>query len=1533
MRRSLLKKQPTWGLRRAQGTGQKSATPATLTKVLLVLLTMLLLPSTAWGQGEYISSTFSGINLGQGEGSGPIYYNSATATTSTTDASTPRIEQGSTATGWDVKGMNSSPGSLAAEQGSNKFYFRPNNTGQETIVKFNLESQFGINGKFVKAEIIYSYSYIKSIKADATKIVDASNIALANSDISFTCSESGTAEGTTGTITANVSDYSNMVFANNKIDLSFTVTTAAVQSGIPSFTISEIRLYFEDVTEQPFNIWVNGTSLTDQNITTFLDGKLGYTQPDGNKPAILHLKGTTAIQSIYTTLENLEIHLSGENKITPSSQVANGICSSQSRDEGTLTFTTEEGGSLTIATGVSVIRGFGYCNGNIETQAPYQVTNWLTPSGSYYYLLDSRHPENDSLSIKWIRITEAQTYPLWVTEKQVTANNEGNVLGDNKVSFTPNNNTLTLKSADITVNGKNAIVSGLANLTVNLINLDGVESVITCQGNTDRVFKGIQSGANVTFTTDATTPGSLGGSVKQESESESYMFDGIAPIYQNGLNYWREGDSFSIDTRCGIKIGDVAISSANVGSNGTITGVAGIKSGTVKFTPADNTTTPATPATLTLTNATLGGSTTDGSIESILDNLTINLEGTNTLYGHIAYTGTGATAGSLAFTGNGSLTLSNSDGVIYAFSDVDFEEFNFASISQGIHYNTSTKNLQDANEYIVSNVTIIKGTYYPIWVKGTLVTASNYSDVLDDGKVSFDPTGNKLSLDEATIDCSETSGVVPVASTIKDLKVYLSGINTIKVYPYSNEAFVYAGSESGATLTFSTVDPSDYENLGMLTIEGIGSKDDISSGYAVKGLVGETSTAIANWKEDTSSTPDRSVSGWKYLVNTGSEPFVKLSYREVYDLWISYSRYCSDNLTLTGETFNPTTSTLTFNGISGSTYQIYSGLDDLTIKIGSKTQLKAITFGAPNDETIGATSGKLTIMKNETSTAAVNKLTLANDDTDGGVISGFSSVTIKEPMGVKTPSPFTTWGGTIHEAVISDEIFYDLWVMGQRVTSANASDIFGAAQSSQPIVATFDAEESTLTLNGLQLSNSITYPTCIESGLEDLTVSLSGENKFQKGGDVTTLYGFKAQDGKTCNITFEASGSFSFMVQTEPEYAVSGFNKVTYKDNLIAYKKDGKTYISTLRLQFGADNTDNPTAITISPVQEGVELFSHKIAYEINYAKDGIDNIAQTEYTAAIPISTISAGPCIVSAYTIDGDNTKSNATKSYYFIYSESELIIGTGSTLDLRDYLLPSIAEEDNWLCDHTTGNTDIISIESQNGIITGLADGTATVTTQIIDGNEEYSVLNYYISQLSIDVTVQDIIGESTFASGQSYGTFYNTDQAYNVPEGLEAYIIKSVDEEKGEIVTEKTSVLPPNTPVLLYRTSTSGSANYVFTKVSGVERANTVLQYTTTEKEAVETSKLYVLYNGQFVKVTANTMIPANHCYLDLATTAGTRGFYNIGGGEGTTSLREVKTDGVNNEKWTDGEWYTLQGQRVAKPAKGLYILNGKKVVVK
>ena len=91
-----------------------------------------------------------------------------------------------------------------------------------------------------------------------------------------------------------------------------------------------------------------------------------------------------------------------------------------------------------------------------------------------------------------------------------------------------------------------------------------------------------------------------------------------------------------------------------------------------------------------------------------------------------------------------------------------------------------------------------------------------------------------------------------------------------------------------------------------------------------------------------------------------------------------------------------------------------------------------------------------------------------------------------------------------------------------------------------------------------------------------------------------------------------------------------------------------------------------------------------------------------------------------------------------------------------------------------------------------------------------------------------------------------------------------------------------------------------------------------------------------YNDMFVKATAGSIIDFR-CYLDLSVTtnAGTRGFYNIGDGEGTTAIKEVKSGEVKGEKLADGEWFDLQGRRLnAKPNKsGLYILNGRKVVIK
>ncbi len=109
--------------------------------------------------------------------------------------------------------------------------------------------------------------------------------------------------------------------------------------------------------------------------------------------------------------------------------------------------------------------------------------------------------------------------------------------------------------------------------------------------------------------------------------------------------------------------------------------------------------------------------------------------------------------------------------------------------------------------------------------------------------------------------------------------------------------------------------------------------------------------------------------------------------------------------------------------------------------------------------------------------------------------------------------------------------------------------------------------------------------------------------------------------------------------------------------------------------------------------------------------------------------------------------------------------------------------------------------------------------------------------------------------------------------------------------------------------------------------------------------------YLKGDGSFVSVNGFVNIGNNKCYLELPTdmvagAASTRGaeanyimeeseviklpisFRSIDNdGNGTTAIRETK------QSRDDDAYYTLQGQRVENPGKGLYIKNGKKVIIR
>ena len=85
---------------------------------------------------------------------------------------------------------------------------------------------------------------------------------------------------------------------------------------------------------------------------------------------------------------------------------------------------------------------------------------------------------------------------------------------------------------------------------------------------------------------------------------------------------------------------------------------------------------------------------------------------------------------------------------------------------------------------------------------------------------------------------------------------------------------------------------------------------------------------------------------------------------------------------------------------------------------------------------------------------------------------------------------------------------------------------------------------------------------------------------------------------------------------------------------------------------------------------------------------------------------------------------------------------------------------------------------------------------------------------------------------------------------------------------------------------------------------------------------------MLYNNEFVKTISGT-IPANRCYLPVSKSLNAGARLAIGIEDDLTGISAVNSKAIA----TEGNIYNLNGVRVQQPTKGLYIINGKKVVVK
>ena len=134
------------------------------------------------------------------------------------------------------------------------------------------------------------------------------------------------------------------------------------------------------------------------------------------------------------------------------------------------------------------------------------------------------------------------------------------------------------------------------------------------------------------------------------------------------------------------------------------------------------------------------------------------------------------------------------------------------------------------------------------------------------------------------------------------------------------------------------------------------------------------------------------------------------------------------------------------------------------------------------------------------------------------------------------------------------------------------------------------------------------------------------------------------------------------------------------------------------------------------------------------------------------------------------------------------------------------------------------------------------------------------------------------------------------------------------------------VPANTPVVLYKAGADGTAINVPVIASADAVGSNDLKVST----GTDVADMYVLASKGsgvgFYKWSGTSDLSAGKIYLQGASSA--REFLGFGDVTGIESLTPSPSP-----KGEGSEYYNLAGQRVAQPTKGLYIVNGRKVVIK
>ena len=442
---------------------------------------------------------------------------------------------------------------------------------------------------------------------------------------------------------------------------------------------------------------------------------------------------------------------------------------------------------------------------------------------------------------------------------------------------------------------------------------------------------------------------------------------------------------------------------------------------------------------------------------------------------------------------------------------------------------------------------------------------------------------------------------------------------------------------------------------------------------------------------------------------------------------------------------------------------------------------------------------------------------------------------------------------------------------------------------------------------------------------------------YTSGAEVTVL----GNTGNLAKSGYTFGGWNTNADGTGTNYVADNTFEITANTTLYA-KWNAKT-ISTLT------KTGTPTKTTYAA---GESFDPEGLTVTATYTDESEEDVTSLVTWTPNPLtmgSTSVEGAYMGKTVTVDG-LTVTVAKGSVENPYTVADVIDGkaTGSGKYVKGYIVGSYGSGSESNFTHSgviasnlalADDPDESSVEST--IALQLPSGTIRTNFNVQDNPQHIGVAQVVVcGSIEKYITSKGVknpssvtkVAEAVKVTSAGYATYVSDSKLDFTDKGIKAYIAKA-DGTTG-VTFEQVKKVPANTGVLLYK---DGGTTEAIPVLSGdaEDVTGNVFKPGTGATVASEDGSLhnYILNNVNevvgFYKAAGKT-VGTNRAYIQIdENSTPVKGFIALPGSDEETGI-ETMRDG-ENEKMS--AIFDLSGRRVAKPTRGLYIVNGKKVLVK